>query len=396
MGGLLHGHTSRSNRLPSPLRTAALTRLKPAALLALVVLTWTGCSGEPESVIRVAHVEKAPSLHKRHPRPLNVYAATMPGHGVRASVAHVKPRVYVPEAGGNAVDVIDPHTFKLIRRFPVGREPQHITPAWNMRRLYVNNTQSNSLTVIDPHTGKKSGKIPVRDPYNLYFTPDGRKAIVVAERYQKLDFRNPHTWKLIKSVHVPWYGVDHLDFSADGRYLLASTEFSGVVVKIDTRKMKITGKVRVGALPVDVKLAPDGRYFYVANQGTGGVTVVDPVRMKKVGFIDTGVGAHGLCISRDTRSLYVSNRVEGTISVIDLANRKVKETWQVGGSPDMLQVSPDGRQLWTTNRFNSSVSVISTKTGHVLHRIAVGAEPHGLAFFPQPGRYSLGHNGVYR
>src|SRR6185295_2843621 len=249
-----------------------------------------------------------------------------------------------------------PHTFKLIRRFQVGREPQHITPAWNMRRLYVNNTQSNSLTVIDPHTGKKSGKIPVRDPYNLYFTPDGRKAIVVAERYQKLDFRNPHTWKLIKSVHVPWYGVDHLDFSADGRYLLASTEFSGVVVKIDTRKMKITGKVRVGALPVDVKLAPDGRYFYVANQGTGGVTVVDPVRMKKVGFIDTGVGAHGLCISRDTRSLYVSNRVEGTISVIDLAKRKVKETWHVGGSPDMLQVSPDGRQLWTTNRFNSSVS----------------------------------------
>jgi YVTN family beta-propeller protein len=154
--------------------------------------------------------------------------------------------------------------------------------------------------------------------------------------------------------------------------------------------------VRVGGLPVDVKLSPDGRYLYVANQGKGGVTIVDARSMKRVGFIATGAGAHGLSISRDTRSLYVSNRMDGTISVIDLAKHRPRATWHVGGSPDMLQVSTDGRQLWTSNRFTGSVSVISTRTGHVLHRIAVGAQPHGLAYFPQPGRFSLGHNGVYR
>ena len=380
---------------PPALPALNRSRLKPALVLALVVLTWTGCSGEPTGMIEVRHTEKAPPATSSGQRPLNVYAATAPGH-VRASAARLVPRVYVPESGGSAVDVIDPRGFKVIRRFAVGQSPQHITPAWNMSRLYVNNTQSNSLTVINPLTGRPRGRIPVRDPYNLYFTPDGRKAIVVAERYQRLDFRNPRTWKLIRSVHVPWYGVDHLDFSADGRYMLASTEFSGVVVKIDTRKMKLAGHVRVGGLPVDVKLSPDGRYFYVANQGSGGVTVIDPRRMKKVGFIETGVGAHGLCISRDTRSLYVSNRMDGSISVIDLQKRKLRKTWHVGGSPDMLQVSPDGRQLWTSDRFNGSVSVISTKTGHFLHRIRVGAQPHGLAFFPQPGRFSLGHNGVYR
>jgi YVTN family beta-propeller protein len=62
----------------------------------------------------------------------------------------------------------------------------------------------------------------------------------------------------------------------------------------------------------------------------------------------------------------------------------------------MLQVSADGTQLWTTNRFDASVSVIDTRTGKVLHTIAVGGHPHGLTLFPQPGRYSLGHNGVYR
>ena len=84
------------------------------------------------------------------------------------------------------------------------------------------------------------------------------------------------------------------------------------------------------------------------------------------------------------------------ISVISFARRRVVATWQVGGSPDMLQVSPDGRQLWTSNRFNGTVSVIDTRTGRVIHTITVGSSPHGLAFFPQPGNYSLGHNGVYR
>jgi YVTN family beta-propeller protein len=366
--------------------------LRRIAALAVLGLASAGCSGERPEVlgVRVAHRVPAQAHASQ-----NVYAATAPGR-VSAAARGLKPRVYVPESGGRAVDVIDPRTFAVVRRFRVGRSPQHITPSWDLRRLYVDNTDSNSLTVIDPRSGRRRGRIQVRDPYNLYFTPDGKRAIVVAEQFQRLDFRDPRTWKLIRSVQIPWYGVDHLDFSADGRYLFASTEYSGVVARVDVERMRLAGHVRVGGLPVDVKLAPDGESFYVANQGFGGVTVVDARRMRKLGFIHTGVGAHGLCVSRDTRSLYVSNRVAGSISVIDPRRRRVRETWHVGGSPDMLQVSPDGRRLWTTDRFNSQVSVIDTRSGRVVHRIAVGAQPHGLAFFPQPGRFSLGHNGVYR
>ena len=51
----------------------------------------------------------------------------------------------------------------------------------------------------------------------MYFTPDGRYAIVVAERLHRLDFRDAHTFKLHHSLHVPCSGVDHMDFSADGQ-----------------------------------------------------------------------------------------------------------------------------------------------------------------------------------
>jgi YVTN family beta-propeller protein len=304
--------------------------------------------------------------------------------------------VYVPNSGDGTVDVIDPHTFQIVDHYAVEQIPHHIAPAWDLSRLYVDNEQSSSLTVIDPKSGKPMGSIAVPFPYNLYFTPDGSKAIVVVERLSRLDFRNPHTWALISSVTVPWPGVDHLDFSPDGRYLLASTEWSGEVVKIDTRSMKITGEVDLGGLPIDVRLTPNGSVFYVANQARNGVSVVNPVAMKEVGFIPTGQGAHGLWLSRDTKMLYVSNRLAGTISVIRLATRRVVATWNIGGSPDMMQLSPDGSQLWVAERYDSRVDVVDTHTGRVIHTIAVGQGPHGLTYFPNAGRVSLGHNGIYR
>jgi hypothetical protein len=72
-------------------------------------------------------------------------------------------------------------------------------------------------------------------------------------------------------------------------------------------------------------------------------------------------------------------------------------TWQVpgGGSPDMGNVSADGKYLWLSGRFDDEVYRFETSTGGV-DRIKVGREPHGLAVWPQPGRYSLGHTGNLR
>ncbi|HEX2119783.1 MAG TPA: YncE family protein [Acidimicrobiales bacterium] len=329
------------------------------------------------------------------PGPVNIYSHTLAPH-LSPAVADVPLRVYVPNSDAASVSVIDPTTMRVVDRFNVGVRPHHVTPSWDLTKLYVNNTEGNSLTVIDPRSGRPTATIPVTDPYNLYFTPDGTKAIVVAERYQRLDFYDADDWTFLKSVSIPWPGVDHADFSADGRYLFASTEFSGQVVKVDTEAMTLVGRGSVGSLPIDVKMSPDGKVLYVANQGRHGVSLVDPETLAEIGFLRTGVGAHGLNVSRDAATLFVSNRMEGSISVIDFATRSVRQTWQVGGSPDMIQVSADGRQLWVSNRFHGSVSVIDTSTGGVIATIPTGAGAHGVSLFPQPGRYNVGHNGVYR
>ena len=333
----------------------------------------------------------------------NVYAGA--GLGMFSpTVASFPPRVYVPDEQNGTVVVIDPKTYKILFRYKVGASPEHVTPDWDLKRLYVEAAFGNRLTVINPKTSRISGHHAIPGPYNLYFTVDGRMAIVVLDSKlaggeygpKQLFFYDRRTWRLIKALRIPWAGADHLDFSADGSYFLLSTEYSGRVVKVNVKRMAIAGVLKVGGKPIDVRLSPDGRVFYVANQGTNGVSIIDPVRMRQIKFLKTGNGAHGLAISRDARFLYVTNRRGGTLSVIDFARRKVVHTWHIGGSPDMIAVSPDGTQLWISNRYGGTVSVIDSRTGHRIKLIRVGGRPHGLAYFPEPGRYSLGHNGIYR
>jgi YVTN family beta-propeller protein len=331
--------------------------------------------------------------------PHDVYAADRPG-SLAAAARGARSLVYVPNSESNTVDVIDPRTYTVVGHFAVGRLPQHVTPSYDLRTLYVDNDEGNSLTEIDPRTGKPGRTLPVADPYNLYFTPDGRYAIVVAERLRRLDFRDAHTMKLVHSLNVPdCQGVDHLDFSAAGDSLVASCEFGHALIRVDLRTQTVTGRLALpgAAKPQDVKLSPDGSTFYVADMSRGGTYLVGAKEFRLAGFLPTGDGAHGLYVSRDSRRLFVSNRMAGSVSVVSFATGKVVATWRIpGGSPDMGGLSADGTVLWLSGRYNAEVYAIDARTGKLLARIKVGRGPHGLCVFPQPGRYSLGHTGIFR
>ncbi|MFO1264554.1 MAG: YncE family protein [Rhodoferax sp.] len=359
-----------------------------------------------------------------------------------ASVKDDLERVYVPNLRGHSVSVIDPVTLKVVDQFKVGRAPQHVVPAWDLRTLWVANnaerSAEGSLTPIDPRTGKPGSTITVDDPYNMYFTPDGKSAIVVAEARKRLDFRDPKTFALQYAIEVPQCGgINHADFSIDGRYALFTCEFNGSVAKIDLVDRKVLGYLKLTmprtrfkdtplrttadvkrepptelctatkGMPQDIRISPDGKRFYVADMEADGVHILDAASFTEVGFIATGVAAHGLYPSRDGKQLYVANRGShkihgprkgpGSVTVIDFATEKVVAQWPVpgGGSPDMGNVSADGKWLWLSGRFDDVVYRIDTQSGDMV-KIKVGAEPHGLTLWPQPGRYCLGHTGNLR
>lgn len=346
--------------------------------------------------------------------PTNLYSETTAGR-VSPSVAGDLARVYVPNRRSNDVYVIDPATFKVVDKFKVGINPQHIVPSWDMKTLWVTNNAEHrtdgTLTPIDPKTGKPGQSVAVDDPYNMYFTPNGDRAIVVAEAYKRLDLRDPHTMALKSSIATPKCGgINHADFSIDGRYAIFTCEFGGGLVKIDLVNRKVVDylKLSKGKMPQDIRISPDGKVFYVADMRADGVFLIDGDRFKEIGYIKTGVGTHGLYPSRDGKKLYVVNRGSnkvfgpkggpGSVTVVDFATRKIEATWPIpgGGSPDMGNVSADGKYLWLSGRFDDVVYAFDTTTGEVKAKVRVGLEPHGLTVWPQPGRYSLGHTGNMR
>lgn len=377
----------------------------------------------------------------------NLYSETSSSHMSRA-VAGALERIYVPNHTANTVSVIDPATMKVVDTFKVGVNPQHLVPSYDLRTLWVANNaegrRDGSLTPIDPKTGKPGRSVPVDDPYNLYWSPDGKSAIVVAEELKRLDFRDPHTMALQYSIPTPeCAGINHADFSIDGKYVFFTCEFGGSISKIDLVNRRVVGTLKlskyfkrpeilallatptkksrtipdpskIGAeictvkgMPQDVRVSPDGKLFFVADMMADGVHVVDADAFRQVGFIATGIGAHGIYPSRDGKSLYVANRGtnkihgtpggKGSVSVIDFASRTVTKNWPIpgGGSPDMGNVSADGKYLWLSGRYDDVVYRFNTTSGSV-DKIKVGREPHGLTVWPQPGRYSLGHTGNLR
>ncbi|MDR3445881.1 MULTISPECIES: YncE family protein [Dyella] len=385
------------------LRSTRLFRLAPFALAAACM------AGTALAASSVTTVPGMPPVVN----PADMYSESGLGH-LSPAVKNDLERIYVPNLRSNDVYVIDPKTYKVVDKFKVGESPQHVVPSWDLRTLWVTNNaerkKTGSLTPIDPRTGKPGTEVPVDDPYNMYFTPDGKESIVVAEAFARLDFRDAHTQALHNSLQAPeCKGINHAEFSIDGSFAIFTCEFTGKLVKIDMVNRKVVGYLDLSkkGMPQDIRSSPDGKTFYVADMMADGLYLIDPYSFKQVGFIKTGVGTHGLYPSRDGTKLYVANRGsnkvhgprggKGSVSVVDFASQKVVANWGIpgGGSPDMGNVSADGKTLWLSGRFDDVVYAFDTTSGQV-RIIKVGQEPHGLAVWPQPGRYSLGHTGIMR
>ena len=409
--------------------------LKGLVVIGVFVLTACGRNSDGSRGTAVAD-----AAYRTKAGAVDIYAEDG-ANNLAPEAARAVPMVYVPNSRSGSVTVIDPKTYQVVRTFPTGKVPQHVVPSYDLSTLWVANNSSNSLTPIDPITAAEGKPVSVDDPYNMYFTPDGKSAMVIAEARHRIDFRDPRDMKLQQSLRVACKGLDHVEFTADNRYAIGTCEFSGQLVKIDLasrtavgyltldpdkftnyipRQIKrILGRRRarnaamaalmsVPSMPQDIRSSADGSKFYVADMKEDGVFVVDPAKFERVGFIHTGVGTHGIYPSRDGTRLYITNRGwnniaggrhgPGSISVLDPSTDTIVANWPVpgGGSPDMGDVTADGKELWVSGRYDDEVYVFDTSTGRLTHRIPVGREPHGLCVWPQPGRYSLGHTGNMR
>jgi DNA-binding beta-propeller fold protein YncE len=344
----------------------------------------------------------------------DVYSQTRRGM-LSPVLAKQRPLLFVPDSRGSSVTVIDQRTRKIVKVIPSGSLSQHVVPSYDLSKLIVNASASNELVELNPGTLRRTRTIGVPRPYNLYFTPDGKTALVMVEQHDLVRFSNPVTFRAEAEVSPRGcQGPNHADFSANGRFFVVTCEFSGELAKIGTLSHRVLGTLTLDphpasghaamgmsmgmSMPQDVRLSPDGRTFYVADMGTNELRLISARTFRQVGVIAMPDHPHGIYPSRDGRLFYISDRGAGKISVLDTVTNKIVDTWTIpgGGSPDMGGVSADGSMLWLSGRYDGVVYGFDTHRGRLVARIQVGGSPHGMAVWPQPGRYSLGHTGNMR
>ena len=360
------------------------------------------------------------SRHAARRRPANLYSETDAGK-MSPAVAGDLPRVYVPHVQSNDVYVIDPATFKVVDKFKVGLNPQHVVPSWDLQTLWVANnaesTHRRQPDPIDPKTGKPGKAIPVDDPYNMYFSPDGKSAIVVAEARKRLDFRDPKTMAAAVRRSTAALRRHQPRGLLDRRPLRdLHLRVRGHLAKIDLVDRKVLGYTQViqpggrprssrdrtagtksicttwKGMPQDIRVSPDGKLFFVADMMADGVFVVDgeasrrsassrPARARTGSIRAATARSSTSPTAARTRST-APPKGKGSVSVVDFATRKVEANWPIpgGGSPDMGNVSADGKTLWLSGRYDHVVYVFDTTSGAVQD---IGrqraARPHGVA-----------------
>ncbi len=424
------------SRLVRPAQTSTSPR-RPRGLVGLVVLVVlaAGACGAPApsngSSSSAPVTTTAPPGASGSSATSSATAGELPyahtgAKDVQGNQTRARSLVYVPNQVAGTVQVIDPATYRVIDKFRVATSPEHVVPNHDGSMLYVNSDVGNALTPIDPFTGAARPAVKIDDPYNLYFTPDGAHALVMASRLHRIDVRNASTLALEHSLPVGCVGINHADYTADLGTFMASCEFDGTLLVVDRDATTLLQTIKLNdiatpgatspqrarqmggpksklmpeasAMPQDVRLTPDGKWFLVADMLRNGVWVFNATTFAYDHFIRTGLGAHGIYPSRDATKIYVSNRDEGSITVLDAATLTQVAKWTIpgGGSPDMGGVSVDGTQLWLSGRYHAAVYVFDTTSGALIHQIPVDAGAHGLLVWPQPGRFSLGHTGNMR
>ncbi len=294
--------------------------------------------------------------------------------------------IFVLNSQDANVSVIDPVSFKEVRRVPTGKEPHHLYLTPDEKSLIVANATGNSLTFMDPTTGQVQRTLrDIEDPYHLRFSPDMKWFVTAANRLNHVDLyhwvpaNTEQPLKLVKRIEAP-KTPSHLAIDSKSSVVYVSLQDSDELLAIDLATQQTRWKIKVGKLPADLHLTADDKTLLVGLTGDRFVEAYDvsSAAPKLVKRIATGEGAHAFRARGDKRHVFVSNRVANTISQIDTQALAVVGEYPGPGGPDCMELLADGRTLLVTSRWARKLTFVDLETRKVVRQIPVGRSPHGV------------------
>ena len=293
-----------------------------------------------------------------------------------------KPPVFVLNSLDASVSMIDPVTWKEVKRIPTGKEPHHLYLTPDEKSLMIANAAGDSLLFLDPRTGDVQRTVRgIIDPYQLRFSPDMKWFVTAANRLNHVDIYRWDGKDITLAKRIPTGKTpSHVWIDSKSTTVYATMQDSDELVAIDLGTQALKWRSKTGKMPADVYGSPDDKLLFVGLTGSDGVEVHDvsgkePRLVKK---IVTGEGAHAFRAAGDRRHLFVSNRVANTISKIDMQTHEVVATLPAPGGPDCMEMMADGKHLLVASRWARKLTVIDVEQKKVVRQVNVGKSPHGV------------------
>ncbi|WP_454675797.1 YVTN family beta-propeller repeat protein [Achromobacter pestifer] len=308
------------------------------------------------------------------------------GVGMALSAAAVSAPIFVLNSLDANVSIVDPVSYKELRRVPTGKEPHHLYLTPDEKSLMVANATGDSITLMDPKTGEVQRTLTgIVDPYQLQFSPDMKWFVTAANRLDHIDI---YAWKplekgfdlkLVKRIPAG-KTPSHIMIDKKSTTAYVTLQDSDQLIAIDLATQTPKWTVSVGKTPADVFLTPDQKTLLVALTGDSFVEAYDvsngPAKLIK--RIPTAAGAHAFRAQGDKHHLFVSNRTANSISRIDMLTLSVTDTFPVPGGPDCMDVLADGKTLLVTSRWARKLTVVDLEQKKVVNQVTVGKSPHGV------------------
>jgi len=280
------------------------------------------------------------------------------------------------------VSVIDPATWKEVKRIATGKQPHHLYLTPDEKSLIIANALGDSLTFVDPRTAEVQRTVRgILDPYQLRFSPDMKWFVTAANRLNHVDIYHWDGSNMALARRIPTGKTpSHLWIDSKSTTVYATMQDSDELIAIDIATQKLKWRGKTGPLPADVFGTPDDRFLLIGMTGGVGVEVYDVTGAapRLVQMIPTGEGAHAFRAAGDRRHVFVSNRVANTISKIDFQSMTVVDNYPAPGGPDCMDLSADGKTIFVASRWARKLSVIDTGTRQVVRQVRVGNSPHGV------------------
>ena len=302
------------------------------------------------------------------------------------AVNSVTNKVYVANANGNSVTVID-GSSESTATVTVGTSPDALAVNPVTNKIYVANHLSGTVSIIDGGTngvatvtvGSLPQSVAVNQATNkIYVANYGDKTVTV------IDGGTDTTTTIAAGTNPQSLAVN----AVTNKIYVADYNSASVTVIDGATNQTSTLPVGKGPLTVAVNSVTDK--IYVANSLNADVTVIDGATNATT-LVTAGSTPYALAVDATANKTYVANKDSNNVTVIAGATNQTS-TISVGAAPVSVAVNSSTGKIYVADSNGGNVTVIDGATGAAT-AVTTGTSPISVAVNPVTGQiYAANYN----